>query len=393
MNILKGSTRVKKALVIALGMSLYLLPVSVISSSFEEFQQQRQQEMQQFNQEFEEAFQAYQDAFNEAFAAYQQELRANWSQPLITDRHTWVEYSEDQTSRSVVDFEANEIRIEVDTEKSGGRPDAAVEILVDVLSRPVDEAVQNDEVTQRAVEKAGLPSESLGAQGRERVLSEVRPEHAEEMMSKAQISQREEPAADGRQRNVTVLTVPLPPSRTADKAREFLPLINRYAQRYNIEPALMLAIMHSESSFNPMARSHIPAFGLMQIVPGSAGKDVAQEVYGEIRVFSPSYLYNPENNVRAGAVYLNILNTRYLRQIEHPESRLYAVISAYNTGAGNVARTFTGGPRSVGQAAPIINQMQPKEVYSQLRAQLPYEETRNYLDHVARRTVAYREFD
>lgn len=383
----------KKAWVSSTFVFLALMSTSVSSSSFEEFQQQQRQGFQQFQQDFDEAFQAYQDAFDEAFEAYQDELRANWTQPLITDRHTWVEYSEDQSSRSVVDFQANEIRIEIDSEKTNGQVDAAVEMLVDVINRPVSEAVERDEVTQRAVKKARLPSENLGSQGRERVLSEVQPEHAGEMLNNAKVTQREEPSVKGDKRNVTVLTVPLPPSRTTDKAREFMPLIRQYAERYDLEPALMLAIMHSESSFNPMARSHIPAFGLMQIVPGSAGRDVAQVVYGEDRVFSPSYLYNPANNVRAGAVYLNILDTRYLRQIEHPESRLYAVIAAYNTGAGNVARTFTGGSTSPAQAARIINTMQPNEVYDQLRAQLPFEETRNYLDHVARRTLAYREFD
>ncbi|SFC07495.1 membrane-bound lytic murein transglycosylase C [Marinospirillum celere] len=383
----------KKVLLGVLGAGLILLPTVAASSSFEEFQQQQRQGLQQFQQDFDAAFQAYQDAFNEAFAAYQEELRAHWQEPLLTDRHTWVEYSQDQSSRSIVDFQANQIRIEIDSEKSGGSADAAVELLVDVINRPVDEAVERDEVTQRAIEKAGLPSESLGTQGQKRVLNEVQPEHAEQMMNEAEVSQRQEPAPDGSQREVIVLTVPLPPSRTTDKAREYLPLIKRHAKHYDIEPALMLAIMHSESSFNPMARSHIPAFGLMQIVPGSAGRDVAQVVYGEDRVFSPSYLYNPDNNVRAGAVYLDILNSRYLRQIEHPESRLYAVIAAYNTGAGNVARTFTGGSTSPAQAARIINEMQPKDVYDQLRAQLPYEETRNYLDHVARRTLAYREFE
>lgn len=380
-----------------LGVSLMvlglLLPLVSLATDFQDFRQERQQAMQQFNQDFNEAFQAYRDAFDEAFSAYKKELREHWQEPLLTGRHTWVEYSHDLSSRSIVDFQANQIQIEMDAKKSGGTADAAVEMLVDLINRPVDEALARDEVTTRAVEKAGLSKESLGSQGQQRVLSEIQPEHAEQMMSEAQVSQRQESSVDGSQREVIVLTVPLPPSRTTDKAREYLPLIKRYAERYAIEPALMLAIMHSESSFNPMARSHIPAFGLMQIVPGSAGRDVAQVVYGEDRIFSPSYLYNPDNNVRAGAVYLDILNRRYLREIEHPESRLYAVIAAYNTGAGNVARTFTGGSTRPTQAAVIINSMQPQEVYEQLQAQLPYEETRNYLDHVARRTLAYREFE
>ncbi|WP_162299741.1 transglycosylase SLT domain-containing protein [Marinospirillum perlucidum] len=381
----------KKVFVWTSAVLLGMTSASLTASSFEEFQQQRQQQMQGYNQDFNAAFQAYQQAFDEAFSAYQEELRSHWQEPLITDQHTWVEYSPDQTSRSVVDYQANEIRIEVEAEENA--TETAVEMLVDLLGRPVEEAVARDEVTQRAVEEAGLPSPSLGREGNKRVLSEVGPEDAEQMMGAAQLTQRQEPSPRGGDRQVTVLTVPLPPTRTNDKAREFLPLVERYARRHQVEPALVLAIMHSESSFNPMARSHIPAFGLMQIVPGSAGKDVAQELYGEIRVFSPAYLYNPENNIEAGSVYLNILNSRYLREIENPESRLYAVIAAYNTGAGNVARTFTGRSTSPARAARIINGMQPREVYSRLLAQLPYEETRNYLKHVAERTAAYREFN
>lgn len=369
------------------------LPINGITSSFQDFQRQQQQGFADFKKDFDQSFKEYQKSFKQAFESYQEELKSNWSQPLITDRHLWVEYYQDNTSRSIVDFENNEIRIELDNKRTDDPSNKAVELLFNVMSRSINDAVENDEVTQRAISNAGLPNDSLGLSGHDRVLSEVNPAHIEEKLGNAKVSHRQEPSSDGDKRNIIILTVPLPATRTTDKAREFLPLVNRYAKQYNIEPALILAIMHSESSFNPMARSHIPAFGLMQIVPGSAGKDVAQEVYGEIRVFTPTYLYNPENNIRAGAVYLNILNTRYLRQIDNPESRLYAVISAYNTGAGNVSRTFTGNSNSPARAAQIINTMQPMQVYSHLHSQLPYEETRKYLEHVAKRTIAYRNFN
>lgn len=383
----------KKSLSVAC-LSLGLLwPVSALTNDFDQFRQQQQQAFGQFTQDFDQAFAAYQQAFATAFAAYQEELRTQWREPLISDQHRWIEYSADQRSRSVVDFEANQVTIEVEPEAGQSGVEAAMALLIDVLERPVEEAYARDEVTQRAVQAAQLPQESLGASGRKRVLEGVGPEHAEAMLNQAQVQRTTQPAATGGTREVVMLTVPLPEARTSDRAREFMPLIERYAREYQLEPALMLAIMHSESSFNPMARSHIPAFGLMQIVPQSAGRDVSQELYGQQRVFSPSYLYNAENNIRAGAIYLNILNTRYLRHIEHPESRMYAVIAAYNTGAGNVARTFTGGPRSVPQAARVINAMPPQEVYQQLSRQLPYQETRDYLDKVTSRTLAYRQFN
>ena len=57
-------------------------------------------------------------------------------------------------------------------------------------------------------------------------------------------------------------------------------------------------------------------------------------------------------------------------------SREYCVISAYNTGAGNVLRAF-----SADRVAAVnrINSMQPPAVFEQLRRHLPYTETRRYL--------------
>lgn len=383
----------KKAWAGILGLGLLVLPGTAFASSFDAFQQQQRQAFQAFQQDFDSRFQAYRQAFDEALSAYQDELSALWSDPQLTSAHIWVDYSQDQTSRSRVDFAANQMTLEVDAEAAGGQAANAVELLLEVLERPLDEALQRDEVTQRAIRQAGLINKPLGAQGQQRVLSEIQPEQAEAMLEQAEISRHQERPAKGPARDVIRLTVPLPASRTTDKAREFMPLVQDYAQRYDLEPALLLAIMHSESSFNPMARSHIPAFGLMQIVPGTAGRDVAQVVYGDDRLFSPAYLYDPENNVRAGAVYLDLLERRYLRQIEHPESRLYAVIAAYNTGAGNVARAFTGGAANPSRAAVQINRLQPDEVYQHLKEHLPYQETRNYLSYVSQRLLAYRDFN
>jgi len=146
--------------------------------------------------------------------------------------------------------------------------------------------------------------------------------------------------------------------------------------------------MHSESSFNPMARSHIPAFGLMQIVPRSAGVDSYQYLYNKKRILSSSYLYNSENNIKIGSAYLHILYYRYLKKIKNPQSRLYCTIAAYNTGAGNVARTFIGST-NINKAAQTINSMSPDAVLKTLMRKLPYNETKKYLKKVNDRVSAY----
>ena len=156
----------------------------------------------------------------------------------------------------------------------------------------------------------------------------------------------------------------------------------------DILPSLAFAIMYTESSFNPVAVSPIPAYGLMQVVPGSAGRDVTKLHFGKERLLSPNYLFTADKNIEVGIGYLNILDKRYLRKITDPLSRKYCTIAAYNTGAGNVAKAFTG-KLNISRAAKIINELSPQEVYNTLRTKLPYEETRKYIKKV---TAAEKQF-
>jgi soluble lytic murein transglycosylase-like protein len=51
------------------------------------------------------------------------------------------------------------------------------------------------------------------------------------------------------------------------RAEELAPLIVKEAARYELPPALVLAIIHLESEYNPAARSSVGAVGLMQVMP------------------------------------------------------------------------------------------------------------------------------
>jgi membrane-bound lytic murein transglycosylase C len=146
--------------------------------------------------------------------------------------------------------------------------------------------------------------------------------------------------------------------------------------------------MLSDSSFNPMARCYIPAFGLMQIVPRSAGIDAYKYLYKKKKLVSSSYLYSANNNIEMGSAYLHILYFRYLKKIKDPQSRLYCAITAYNTGAGNVAKAFIGNT-NIGRAAKTINKKSSDEVYKTLMRKLPYNETKKYLKKVTNRVSVY----
>jgi membrane-bound lytic murein transglycosylase C len=163
------------------------------------------------------------------------------------------------------------------------------------------------------------------------------------------------------------------------RAKKYTNTITKYANQFNISKNLIFSIIQTESNFNPFAISSIPAYGLMQIVPKSAGRDVYNYLYKKDVAPSKNYLFNTTHNIKFGTAYLKIIKTKYLEGIQNPISKEYCIISAYNTGAGNVLRTFS---KNKITAVNIINSMTPSQIYNKLITSLPYKETRRYLQKV-----------
>jgi len=163
-------------------------------------------------------------------------------------------------------------------------------------------------------------------------------------------------------------------------------LVNAQAKKYNLHPALIMAVIETESNFNPYAVSSIPAYGLMQIVPKTAGRDVWRYLYNKDKIPGKNYLFNTTNNIKMGSTYLHMLGSRYLKDVKHPLSREYCVIAAYNTGASNVFRAFNS---KKGLAIRQINRLRPQEVYEKLKNRLPYAETRRYIQKVTKAKQHY----
>ena len=159
-----------------------------------------------------------------------------------------------------------------------------------------------------------------------------------------------------------------------------------YAREYHLDQSLIFAIIKTESSFNPYAVSHIPAYGLMQVVPTSAGRDAYKTLNNRDGIPTKEMLFSPKINIQYGSTYLDILFTRYIKGVKNALSHEYCVIAAYNTGSGNVLSVFH---KDRTKAIAVINSMTSAEVYRKLRTSLKYEEARNYLQKV---TNAKQEF-
>lgn len=185
--------------------------------------------------------------------------------------------------------------------------------------------------------------------------------------------------------SVTILMVP---NHLDKRAHKYLPMVRKAAEKYGVDQSLILAIMQIESSFNPYAVSHADALGLMQVVQHTAGVDVFR-MKGKWGKPSRSYLLDPENNIDAGTAYLSILQGSYLSSISNSTSRRYAVIIAYNGGAGSVLRVFSSDKN---RAFSNINEMSPAQVYQQLTTNHPSAESRRYLVKVTNAQKGYHRY-
>ncbi|WP_461211393.1 murein transglycosylase domain-containing protein [Desulfocurvus sp. DL9XJH121] len=189
------------------------------------------------------------------------------------------------------------------------------------------------------------------------------------------VTTREVETKDGKVR-ATGVTFRLVRDHLQVRAAKYASLVKENAGKYGVSGNLIYAVMKTESDFNPFAVSGAPAFGLMQIVPRSAGAEVTKFLTGKTGKPDKEFLFQAENNILYGTAYLHILDTRHLNKITDPVSREYCMIAAYNGGSGAVLRSFH---KDRAQAAARINALTPAQVYDHLRAKLPYEETRRYL--------------
>ncbi|WP_240473444.1 murein transglycosylase domain-containing protein [Ferrimonas senticii] len=183
--------------------------------------------------------------------------------------------------------------------------------------------------------------------------------------------------------------IPLVAEHTQIAGSKYLSLARQAGQRHGISVPLMMAIMETESAFNPLARSRSNALGLMQIKANTAGRDYFALIKGYQHTPSASYLYQPAQNIETAAGYLKILKTRYLKGIWNATKLEYAMIASYNGGAGNLWNSLDRRGNKT-NAIARINKMTEKEFYWFLTNRHNRDETRNYVRKVTSRQGKYR---
>lgn len=134
-------------------------------------------------------------------------------------------------------------------------------------------------------------------------------------------------------------------------------IVNKYATEYKLDPNLIYALIKVESKFDPLAKSHKGALGLMQITP-QTGRYIS-ELLGD-KNFNEEKLYDPQVNIKYGCFYVSKL-------LKDFNNNLDCLLGAYNGGEGNVRKWIKNG----GNGEKILK---VKDV--------PFEETKTYINKV-----------
>jgi membrane-bound lytic murein transglycosylase C len=314
-------------------------------------------------------------------AALTGKVRNTWGEKEITvpERKRYVKYTQNYMSRAIVDFDKGTVHVETLDDKQP--KDSLKNAIVTTLLTPNDPRAV-DLFSDKAVSLTGdndpyllgLVTDQQGKTIRTPESAERFAEYLIEQQTKTRIVD-----LNGGSKTALYTTIPMVANFSNRQADKYRPVVTRFADHYKISPSLVFAVIRTESNFNPFAVSSAPAYGLMQLVPSSGGRDAYRKAKGQDTAPSRDYLFDPENNIELGVAYLHVLSYDQLEQIENQVSREYCVISAYNTGSRNMYKAFSSDSMD---AVNRINGLEPPAVYDRLRANLPYQETRDYLAKV-----------
>lgn len=312
--------------------------------------------------------------FKQLVAFFSGEVSREWGskEVLLPGPKRYVKYTQNYESRAVVNFDTGLITVEtLDNDDVSLR-----NAIVTTLLTP-DDPRAVDLYSDKTIKLSGTPYLYALVLDHERRAIRS-PKRAEAYARHLVANERRERKIDTAHgpRVARYVQFNMVNDRGNKQAARYQRHVVRYARKYQVSKSLIFAVIKIESNFNPFAVSAAPAYGLMQLVPASGGREAYRAVKGVDKIPGRDYLLDAANNIELGTAYLGIIDQRYLGAIEDPTSREYCTIAAYNGGAGTVLRVFSSDRQ---RALAIINSLRPPAVYEQLRTRLPRQETRRYL--------------
>lgn len=368
-------------------LSFFLLSTLSFGSEYKNYLKEHNDKFVKYQKDIEKDFAAYKKVYDDALKEYKNEITAKWSKADISTNHKWVEYGYGYNSKKIIDYEKGMITLETIAKDKREAEQKLTKMFEELSEYDVTKGYLGDLLEQKISKKIG--------NGRDKINSN------EKLIGDVFNKEQKQSIADGivvekigqtkyKENLFYKVNVKLPENRFLLKARQYKEKVKEQGEKLQIPQELIYAIIQNESSFNPLARSHTPAFGLMQIVPNSAGIDAYYHLYGYKKLLSSDYLYDGANNILIGSTYFSILYFKHLKDIKDPINRLYCAIASYNTGSSNLAKSFGG--KKIGEVTKEINTLSNDALYKKLQKDLPYEETKRYLFKVKYTMTQYEKW-
>jgi len=368
--------------------------------SFQDYKKQETKNYQNYVKSETKAYQQYEREEQQGIEKLRKEIEQYWGANgyVTSTKKNWVEYSKDKKVRTDVDFKQGTATVEVllppkeagNTEKVREKVEKAIKDLVISKGKTKDFSTPLEK--PRPLESTPVLKGQLQTDNGSVVTADNAMKFAKEVLSQDKMVKKTIKGTDGKVRASISVTLSLAPYYIKVRALKYENDVNKYAIEFHLPTDLIYAVIHTESYFNPKARSSAPAYGLMQLVPISGARDAFNFVYNRDKIPTANYLYQAKNNIELGAAYLRLLMKRDFKNVHNSNSQILCAIAAYNTGAGNVARAFTG-TTNPAKAIPKINAMGYAELYAYLREYLPSGETRDYIKKVTSRMKMYHKWE
>ena len=336
----------------------------------------------------------YKNIAQKAREYYKGYVAKEWGEDNVklSDKKTFTQYSDDMKAREHINFEKGKVVLEqiVDTNETV-KPKVFEERLAKLKNETNQEAIQKDPVsnlTKAYMKKKDIAQKTQTKQDEEKFLKGQIEE------KKIELQEKIVTLPSGVKKKIVYVEIAMVPNHLEKRAKRYKSKVFEEAKALHVKPSYVFGTMQTESYFNPLAVSYIPAYGLMQIVPASAGKDAYFALYGKKRLLSPAYLYNSKNNIKIGTKYIQIIKERYLKGVEDKQSLFYCTATSYNAGIGSLFRSFTGSKRKRKEAIKMINSMSSEEVYKHLRTSKKLtKEARDYVAKIKKHTQNYLKWD
>jgi membrane-bound lytic murein transglycosylase C len=306
----------------------------------------------------------------------QKESGAKWGKResgVLPSRTRYVKYTENYKNRVVVDYDAGTILIEhLDEDKANEKlRNAAVVALL-----TPDDPGAVDLFSDKEIPLNGKPylQELVVDQNNAVIRTREDVERYADYLVANKLQSRSIDA-NGVSKNVLYVQMNMVNAHMDKRALQYAATVRKNSDGTQVSRSLIFAVIKTESSFNPYAVSSAPAYGMMQLVPSSGGREAYRKAKGQDVMPSKDYLFDADNNIELGSTYLGVLlKDSPLREIRNPVAREYCAIAAYNTGPSNVFR----------------QQEQPR---APIRGDQPHQRdaTRRGLRHAARKAAVRRD--